>query len=126
MIEEGAHPRHPGFLMLNSSTRYDDRRYNKGDRMVADFGACYEGSIPVTSREIHPFGDPTADHKKDHETACDVIATLLRVYAARDPHRRALPGRQPRAAKRGYPERRQPQTHRPWHSGGSPSGTAIA
>ena len=43
MIEEGAHPRHPGFLMLNSSTRYDDRRYNKGDRMIADFGACYEG-----------------------------------------------------------------------------------
>ncbi len=33
MIEEGAHPRHPGFLMLNSSTR----------------------------------------HKKDHQTACDVI-----------------------------------------------------
>ena len=26
MIEEGAHPRHPGFFMLNSSTRYDDRR----------------------------------------------------------------------------------------------------
>ena len=43
MIEEGAHPRHPGFLMLNSSTRYDERRYNKGDRMIADFGACYEG-----------------------------------------------------------------------------------
>jgi Xaa-Pro aminopeptidase len=24
MIEAGAHPRHPGFLMLNSSTRYDE------------------------------------------------------------------------------------------------------
>ena len=29
MIQEGAHPRHPGFLMLNSSTRYDDRRYQR-------------------------------------------------------------------------------------------------
>src|ERR1044071_2322623 len=24
ILEEGAHPRHPGFLMLNASTRYDD------------------------------------------------------------------------------------------------------
>ena len=72
MIEEGAHPRHPGFLMLNSSTRYDDRRYNKGDRMVADFGACYEGYYGDITR-MAIFGDPTADHKKDHETACDVI-----------------------------------------------------
>ena len=72
MIEEGAHPRHPGFLMLNSSTRYDDRRYNKGDRMVADFGACYEGYYGDITR-MAIFGEPTADHKKDHETACDVI-----------------------------------------------------
>jgi Xaa-Pro dipeptidase len=72
MIEEGAHPRHPGFLMLNSSTRYDDRRYNKGDRMVADFGACYEGYYGDITR-MAIFGEPTPDHKKDHETACDVI-----------------------------------------------------
>lgn len=72
MIEEGAHPRHPGFLMLNSSTRYDDRRYEKGDRMIADFGACYEGYYGDITR-IAIFGPPTADHRKDHETACDVI-----------------------------------------------------
>lgn len=72
MIEEGAHPRHPGFLMLNSSTRYDDRRYEKGDRMVADFGACYEGYYGDITR-MAIFGQPTADHKKDHQTACDVI-----------------------------------------------------
>jgi Xaa-Pro aminopeptidase len=72
MIEEGAHPRHPGFLMLNSSTRYDDRLYNKGDRMVADFGACYEGYYGDVTR-MTIFGEPTDEHKKDHETACDVI-----------------------------------------------------
>jgi Xaa-Pro dipeptidase len=72
MIEEGAHPRHPGFLMLNSSTRYDDRRYNKGDRMIADFGACYEGYYGDITR-MAIFGEPTDGHKKDHQTACDVI-----------------------------------------------------
>ena len=72
MIEEGAHPRHPGFLMLNSSTRYDDRRYNQGDRIIADFGACYEGYFGDVTR-MTIFGEPTAEHKKDHETACDVI-----------------------------------------------------
>jgi Xaa-Pro aminopeptidase len=72
MIEEGAHPRHPGFLMLNASTRYDDRRYNQGDRMVADFGACYEGYYGDVTR-MAIFGEPTGEHKRDHETACDVI-----------------------------------------------------
>jgi Xaa-Pro aminopeptidase len=72
MIEEGAHPRHPGFLMLNASTRYDDRRYEKGDRMIADFGACYEGYYGDVTR-MAIFGEPTADHKRDHETACEVI-----------------------------------------------------
>jgi Xaa-Pro dipeptidase len=72
MIEEGAHPRHPGFLMLNASTRYDDRRYNKGDRMIADFGACYEGYYGDVTRQTI-FGEPTAEQKKDHATACDVI-----------------------------------------------------
>lgn len=72
MIEEGAHPRHPGFLMLNASTRYDDRRYEKGDRMVADFGACYEGYYGDVTRQAI-FGAPTDEHNRDHEMACDVI-----------------------------------------------------
>jgi Xaa-Pro dipeptidase len=72
MIEEGAHPRHPGFLMLNASTRYDDRRYNKGDRMIADFGACYEGYYGDVTR-MAIFGAPTDEHRRDHETSCDVI-----------------------------------------------------
>ncbi|HXG53529.1 MAG TPA: Xaa-Pro peptidase family protein [candidate division Zixibacteria bacterium] len=72
MIQEGAHPRHPGFLMLNASTRYDDRRYDRGDRMIADFGACYEGYYGDVTR-MAIFGRPTEEHKKDHETACDVI-----------------------------------------------------
>ena len=124
MIEEGAHPRHPGFLMLNSSTRYDDRRYNKGDRMVADFGACYEGYYGDITR-MAIFGEPTADHKKDHETACDVIQLCFESMQPGTPHRRAFPGRQPRIVEARLSERRQPQAHRPWHRHG-PSGTAIA
>ena len=72
MIEEGAHPRHPGFLMLNSSTAYDDRRYQKGDRMIADFGACYEGYYGDITR-MAIFGRPTAEQKIEHQAACDVI-----------------------------------------------------
>jgi Xaa-Pro dipeptidase len=72
MIEEGAHPRHPGFLMLNASTRYDHRRYEKGDRMIADFGACYEGYYGDITR-MAIFGAPTEDQKRDHRMACDVI-----------------------------------------------------
>ncbi|MGH7827378.1 MAG: M24 family metallopeptidase [Candidatus Binatia bacterium] len=72
MIEEGAHPRHPGFLMLNSSTAYDDRRYQKGDRMIADFGACYEGYYGDITR-MAIFGQPSEDQKTEHRTACDVI-----------------------------------------------------
>src|SRR4029434_5098000 len=66
------HPRHPGFLMLNSSTRYDDRRYNKGDRMIADFGAwCERYYGDITRMAI--FGQPNDEQKKDHRMACDVI-----------------------------------------------------
>ena len=72
MIEEGAHPRHPGFLMLNASTRYDDRRYDKGDRMIADFGACYEGYYGDITRMLI-FGPASEEQKKDHRMACDVI-----------------------------------------------------
>src|ERR1043166_2688850 len=72
MIEEGAHPRHPGFLMLNSSTRYDDRRYNKGDRMVADFGACYEGYYGDITR-MAIFGAATEEHPNHPRMACRLI-----------------------------------------------------
>jgi Xaa-Pro aminopeptidase len=72
MIEEGANPRVPGFLMLNASTAYDDRRYEKGDRMIADFGACYEGYFGDITR-MAIFGTPTADQKKEHQVACDLI-----------------------------------------------------
>ena len=72
MIEEGAHPRHPGFLMLNASTRYDDRRYDKGDRMIADFGACYEGYYGDITR-MAIFGPVSEEQKKDYRMACDVI-----------------------------------------------------
>jgi Xaa-Pro dipeptidase len=72
MIEEGANPRIPGFLMLNASTAYDDRRYEKGDRMIADFGACYEGYFGDITR-MAIFGTPTADQKKEHQVACNLI-----------------------------------------------------
>ncbi len=72
MIEEGAHPRHPGFLMLNSSTAYDDRRYENGDRMIADFGACYEGYYGDITR-MAIFGQPSTEQKTEHRAACDVI-----------------------------------------------------
>jgi Xaa-Pro aminopeptidase len=57
---------------IKASTRYDDRRYNKGDRMIADFGACYEGYYGDVTR-MAIFGAPTDEHRRDHETACDVI-----------------------------------------------------
>ncbi len=72
MIEEGAHPRHPGFLMLNSSTAYDGRRYQKGDRMIADFGACYGGYYGDITR-MAIFGQPSAEQKTEHQAAWDVI-----------------------------------------------------
>ena len=72
MIEEGANPRIPGFLMLNASTAYDERRYEKGDRMIADFGACYEGYFGDITR-MAIFGPPTTDQKKEHQVACDLI-----------------------------------------------------
>ena len=40
--------------------------------MIADFGACYEGYYGDITR-MSIFGQPTAEHKKDHKTACDVI-----------------------------------------------------
>jgi Xaa-Pro aminopeptidase len=72
MIEEGANPRTPGFLMLNASTAYDDRRYERGDRMVADFGACYEGYFGDITRMVI-FGRPSTEQKKEHQVAWDLI-----------------------------------------------------
>lgn len=72
MIEEGANPRVPGFLMLNASTAYDERRYEKGDRMIADFGACYGGYFGDITR-MAIFGTPTPDQKKEHQVAFDLI-----------------------------------------------------
>lgn len=72
MIEEGANPRTPGFLMLNASTAYDDRRYERGDRMVADFGACSEGYFGDITR-MAIFGAPSDEQKKEHELACELI-----------------------------------------------------
>jgi Xaa-Pro aminopeptidase len=101
MIEEGAHPRHPGFLMLNSSTRYDDRRYQKGDRMVADFGACYEGYYGDVTR-MAIFGAPTDEHRKDHETACDVIELCFASMQPGTPIAEISPIANRELLKRGY------------------------
>jgi Xaa-Pro aminopeptidase len=101
MIEEGAHPRHPGFLMLNASTRYDHRRYENGDRMIADFGACYEGYYGDITR-MAIFGEPTADHKKEHETACDVIQLCFQSMQAGTPIAEVSRVANRELVKRGY------------------------
>jgi Xaa-Pro aminopeptidase len=101
MIEEGAHPRHPGFLMLNASTRYDDRRYNKGDRMIADFGACYEGYYGDVTRHAI-FGEPTEEQRKDHETACDVIDLCFESMRPGTPIAEVSRVANRELAKRGY------------------------
>jgi len=88
MIEEGAHPRHPGFLMLNSSTRYDDRRYNKGDAW-SRLGACYEDTT-ATSRH-GDFGEPTRSQKRSRDRLRRNSA-LLRVDQPPYAHRRTFPG----------------------------------
>jgi Xaa-Pro aminopeptidase len=72
MIDEGANPRTPGFLMLNSSTAYDDRSYEHGERMVADFGACYEGYFGDITR-MAIFGSPSTEQKREHQAAWDLI-----------------------------------------------------
>ena len=101
MIEEGAHPRHPGFLMLNSSTRYDDRRYNKGDRMIADFGACYEGYYGDITR-MAIFGPASEEQKKDHRMACDVIQLCFDVMQLDTPIAELSRVANRELVKRGY------------------------
>lgn len=78
MIEEGAHPRHPGFLMLNASTKYDERRYEKGDRMIADFGACHAGYYGDITR-MAVFGAPSPDQTREHGLAHDLIRQCAEV-----------------------------------------------
>ncbi len=84
MIEEGANPRTPGFLMLNASTLYDDRHYEKGDRMVADFGACTSGYFGDITR-MAIFGSPSAEQKKEHELICDLIKRCSEKMKPGDP-----------------------------------------
>ncbi len=101
MIEEGAHPRHPGFLMLNASTRYDDRRYDKGDRMIADFGACYEGYYGDITR-MAIFGPASEEQKKDHRMACDVIQLCFDVMQPDTPIAELSRVANRELVKRGY------------------------
>ena len=72
MIEERRPSAPSGFLMLNSSTRYDDRRYNKGDRAVADFGACYE-AIMATSRAWRSSANHGRSQERSRDPPRDVI-----------------------------------------------------
>ncbi len=101
MIEEGAHPRHPGFLMLNASTRYDERRYDKGDRMIADFGACYEGYYGDITR-MAIFGPASEEQKKDHRMACDVIQLCFDVMQPDTPIAELSRVANRELVKRGY------------------------
>ena len=101
MIEEGAHPRHPGFLMLNASTRYDDRRYDKGDRMIADFGACYEGYYGDITR-MAIFGPASEEQKKDHRMACDIIQLCFDVMQPDTPIAELSRVANRELVKRGY------------------------
>lgn len=38
-------PNGPEGCLSSCSTAYDDRRYEKGERMIADFGACFQGYL---------------------------------------------------------------------------------
>ncbi len=89
------------FLMLNSSTRYDDRRYNKGDRMIADFGACYEGYYGDITR-MAIFGPASEEQKKDHRMACDVIQLCFDVMQPDTPIAELSRVANRELVKRGY------------------------
>lgn len=108
MIEEGAHPRHPGFLMLNSSTAYDDRRYEKGDRMVADFGACYQGYFGDITR-MAIFGEPTSQQKKEHEVALHLIRECAAAMKPSTPIADIPRVANRELLKHGYPEVASPK-----------------
>ena len=102
MIEEGANPRTPGFLMLNASTAYDDRRYQKGDRMVADLGACHEGYFGDITR-MAIFGPPSAEQKKEHQAAWDLIRRCGEAMRPGEPIAELSRIANRELEKRGYP-----------------------
>ena len=108
MIEEGANPRTPGFLMLNASTAYDDRRYQKGDRMVADFGACYEGYFGDITR-MAIFGAPTAEQKKEHEVAQELIRLCAEAMKPTTPIAELPRIANRELERRGYPKVESPK-----------------
>ncbi len=108
MIEEGANPRTPGFLMLNASTLYDDRRYEKGDRMVADFGACASGYFGDITR-MAIFGSPSAEQKKEHEVVCDLIKRCSEKMKPGDPIAELPRIANRELGRRGYPRVESPK-----------------
>ena len=108
MIEEGAHPRHPGFLMLNASTKYDERRYEKGDRLIADFGACYEGYYGDITRQAI-FGAPSADQTKEHGLALHLIQECVKVMKPGTPISEIPRAANAELKKNGYPEVESPK-----------------
>lgn len=102
MIEEGANPRTPGFLMLNGSTAYDDRPYERGDRMIADFGACYSGYFGDITR-MAIFGPATAEQKKEHRVAWDLIRRCSEAMKPGAPIAELCRIANRELEKRGYP-----------------------
>lgn len=108
MIEEGANPRTPGFLMLNASTAYDDRRYERGDRMVADFGACYAGYFGDITR-MAIFGTPSAEQKKEHQAAWDLIRRCFDAMKPGTPIAELSRIANRELERRGYPKVESPK-----------------
>lgn len=108
MIEEGAHPRHPGFLMLNASTKYDERRYEKGDRMIADFGACYAGYYGDITR-MAIFGAPSADQEKEHGLALHLIRECVKIMKPGTPIAQIPRVANAELTRNGYPEVASPK-----------------
>ncbi len=108
MIEEGAHPRHPGFLMLNASTKYDERRYEKGDRMIADFGACCEGYYGDITR-MAIFGAPSAGQTREHGLALHLIRECVAVMKPGTPISEIPRVANAELKKNGYPEVASPK-----------------
>lgn len=108
MIEEGAHPRHPGFLMLNASTKYDERRYEKGDRMIADFGACYAGYYGDITR-MAIFGAPNDNQKKEHGLALHLIRECVKIMKPGTPISDIPKVANAELKKNGYPEVASPK-----------------
>ncbi|TAJ76409.1 aminopeptidase P family protein [bacterium] len=108
MIEEGANPRTPGFLMLNASTAYDERRYELGDRMIADFGACYGGYFGDITR-MAIFGAPSAEQRKEHQAAWDLIRRCFEAMKPGTPIAELSRIANRELERRGYPKVESPK-----------------